>query len=286
MISKLLQQEVEREIGEGIEFSSMLSGGSINSVAKVKVKGEAFVLKWNKATLFSMFEVEEKGLHLLGMYSGELIIPKVIGLGKTASYSWLMIQYIPEHSHSSASFDAFGRALATMHRNTSAEYGLDHDNYIGSLPQKNDFQKKWIEFFRACRIEPQLSLAIDSGKLSQSISKQTERLYAKLDSIFPDEPASLLHGDLWSGNMFATHGGRTALIDPAVYYGHREMELAFTRLFGGFSPSFYSGYHEAWPVEPGFEDRIDLYNLYPLLVHVNLFGGGYIRQVEQILKPF
>ena len=286
MILDILKREVEKITKSPIQRFSMLGGGSINSVAKITCGTKSYVLKWNKATLLPMFEAEEKGLKLLQEHSDELIVPKIYGIGSVDTFSWLLMEHIPETSHTNASFFAFGEALAQMHASVSDRYGLDSDNYIGSLPQENTMQEKWLDFFRFQRIEPQLRMAVNSGKMSAAIFPKVERLYTELESIFPNEPASLLHGDLWSGNMLATEGGKTALIDPAVYYGHREMELSFTRLFGGFSSSFYDGYFQTWPLEPGFDDRVDFYNLYPLLVHVNLFGGGYIRQVEQIINPF
>jgi fructosamine-3-kinase len=179
-----------------------------------------------------------------------------------------------------------GRGLANIHKNRSPTFGLNHDNYIGSLKQSNSPTNSWIHFFIHSRINSQLKLAIDKGQLNSSHQQKFEILFKELPNLLPNEKPALLHGDLWSGNVIVDHHGNAVLIDPAVYYGHREMDLAFTRLFGGFNSEFYHSYFETFPLEPGFDNRVDIYNLYPLLVHVNLFGGSYANQVVSILNRF
>jgi fructosamine-3-kinase len=165
-------------------------------------------------------------------------------------------------------------------------FGLDHENYIGSLTQINSVKSDWLDFYINERLGYQLKMAVDHGKLGSGTVQDFEQFYVFLESFLPSEAPSLLHGDLWGGNLMIGSAGEPVIFDPAVYYGNREVDLAMTRLFGGFSSRFYETYNEEFPLLPGYEDRIDVYQLYPLLVHVNLFGGGYISQVKSILNQF
>ena len=167
---------------------------------------------------------------------------------------------------------------------SAVSFGLDHDNYIGSLAQSNKKHADWISFFMEERIRPQLKLAMDKKLIDEGTVKQFDKLFDHFDRLIPKEKPALLHGDLWNGNFLVSDSSRAALIDPAVYFGHREMDLAMTTLFGGFDSEFYRAYDEVFPLEKGFEKRVDIHNLYPLLVHVNLFGGGYVRQVKAVLN--
>ena len=286
MIPNEVADAVEKLTGKRPDAYAPLGGGSINQVFRLGSGGMDIVVKYNSARLSGMFEAEAKGLSLLREHSGDIIVPEVLASGKGSAHSWLIITHVDEGVPDRNVHARFGEALARMHRNTSPLYGLDHDNYIGSLPQSNQQEKTWKVFFHKRRILPQLKMAVESGKLSAGLLDNAERMFLKMDDLFPDEPASLLHGDLWGGNVIYSTNGKTAIIDPAVHYGHREAELAFTRMFGGFSPVFYDAYRAEWPLAPGFESRVPMYNLYPLLVHVNLFGGGYISSATAILKKF
>ncbi len=183
-------------------------------------------------------------------------------------------------------WEDFGTRLANMHRHTSDVFGLDHPNYIGSLPQSNKTQKSWIDFFVEERLEAQLRLARDAGRVERELGRWFQALYTHLPDLFPEEPPALLHGDLWSGNFMVGTDGRAAIVDPAVYYGHRYMDLGMSKLFGGFAPAFYRAYEDAYPLEKGWREGIEIANLYPLMVHVNLFGGGYLSSVKTILRKF
>lgn len=286
MIPASLKESVFEATGIKAIRSTPLGGGSINNVAAIVGEKQDFILKWNTPSLFSMFEVEAKGLDLLRKNSDSFIIPEVFGMGKNDAYSWLAISKVDSAPTSHVMFTKFGESLAALHKNHNDSWGLNHDNYIGRLPQPNTSENDWLTFFRRHRIEFQLKMAVDAGKMQASCYKKMEQMFAKLPEIIPDEPPSLLHGDLWSGNFIAAPGDKTALIDPAVYYGYREIEIAFTRLFGGFGSAFYDAYNSSYPLQPGFESRADIYNLYPLLVHVNLFGGGYVRQALSVLNKF
>ncbi len=289
MLPNTLRSHIEENIPQKIQRSVNLSGGSINEAVKLLLDdGTEIFLKWNSGKYQEMFEVEQKGLETLRNADCGFLIPNIFASGTTPDnqYTWLLLEYVDQGRSDGPFFDYFGARLAQLHSNTAGEYGLAYDNFIGRLPQKNSKIANWNEFFVTNRLEPQLSQAINSGLLDYQVGENFERLFSRLDDLIPNSPPSLLHGDLWSGNFLAAKNGDPVLIDPAVYYGHREIELAFTKLFGGFSSNFYKSYNEQWPLEPGFEDRVAIFNLYPLLVHVNLFGRAYTSQVISIINNF
>ena len=288
MLPEALLLHIQAELNASVVSARPVTGGSINQAAKLELSsGMQCFLKWNTTQSPDMFAKEAKGLGLLTNADTDLIIPKVITQGIAGNATgYLLQEFIEEGQPGPYSAQQFGQELARLHKTENDRFGLDHDNYIGSLPQSNTPHTDWISFFIEERIEPQLDRAISAGKLSSSIEIAFKNMYRLLPDIFPEEPPGLLHGDLWGGNYFYDSEGRPVIYDPAVYYGHREMELAFTRLFGGFSSAFYRSYNESHPLEPGFDERKDIYNLYPLLVHTNLFGGSYAQQVEEIVKRF
>ncbi|MBU1368123.1 MAG: fructosamine kinase family protein [Bacteroidetes bacterium] len=283
-IEKLLQSHTGKE--GLIDETSAVGGGSINSAYRLVYAGQSFFLKYNHAGRFpKMFEQEAAGLTLLRQ-SRSLHIPSVIGTGSKDQISFILLDYITEGQTNKVFWEKFGVGLAAMHKNTNTHFGLDHSNYIGSLRQENTHESSWSDFFIRHRLQPQLSLALKKGLISSKINRDFEKLFPLLPKLFPQETPALLHGDLWSGNFLCSSEGAAVLIDPAVYYGHREMDLGMSKLFGGFHPHFYAAYHEAWPLEKGWQERVDLCNLYPLLVHVNLFGSSYTSQVQSCLQRF
>ena len=214
-------------------------------------------------------------------------IPEVLAVGKMEGRHYLLMEYIDSTPPATNYWEDFGHTLAKMHlEKTSKTYGFQHDNYIGKLPQPNRSDESWIEFFILNRLEYQLNLAITNHMVSGSFIDRYRKLYELLPGLLPGEKPSLLHGDLWSGNVMVGHNGKVCLIDPAVYYGHREIELAFTRMFGGFGEPFYHAYDEGYPLVPGFEERSRIYNIYPHMVHVNRFGTSYLSGVEQVLRKY
>jgi protein-ribulosamine 3-kinase len=271
-----------------VQTTVSVSGGSINRAARLGSGKNKLFIKWNDSAPDDMFEKEAVGLNLLRSADTGLIIPEVIGFSKPGHTTpgFLVLEYIEPQRGDGIASKNLGRELARLHSHKSDRFGLDHDNYIGRLFQSNNFHDSWISFFIRERIEPQLKLAIDSGRMSNQSIRKWERLSIQLDQIFPETKPSLLHGDLWGGNYFFNYKHQPVLIDPAVYYGHPEMEISFTKLFGGFSELFYDVYATESSLETGFSKRVDIYNLYPLLVHVNLFGGHYISQVETVLNRF
>ena len=286
MIPTKLSNHLAEALNLEIIKSQSVSGGSINRAAKITTNRGDMLLKWNTNAPDDFFEKEADGLKRLATARTALRIPDVISSGKPVNSrpGFLLMEFI-EEGRSGNSFE-FGQNLAKLHQTTAGQFGLESNNYIGSLPQSNRRHDEWITFFTEERINPQIQMAVDSGKLSRGILQNWDRLSGKLNEIFPPTKPSLLHGDLWSGNYLFDSSGSGVLIDPAVYYGHPEMDLAFTKMFGGFSSEFYRGYESELPLEPGFSERVPIYNLYPLLVHVNLFGGHYTSQFNSTLRNF
>lgn len=282
MLSPAFRTAVERSIGTRIIAGSPLSGGSINSAMKLEGETENYFLKWNDAHRFpGMFEAEAAGLHLLSTNS-TFCIPQLVECGTVDHTSFLLLEFMDKGP---ADWESAGIALANMHRQPAEKFGLDHDNYIGSLRQVNTQHSTWPEFFANERILLQVQLAVEKKLLDRMDCYRAENFCTCIDEIFPKEPPALLHGDLWSGNFMFTKKG-PSIYDPAVYYGHREMDLAMTHLFGTFDDDFYNAYEELFPLEKGWRGRVQYCNLYPLLVHVNLFGGGYVSEVRSILEKF
>jgi len=287
-IVSLLEELLKSHTGNKalIEQTQAVGGGSINAAYRIRYAGQDYFLKYNQARRFpKMLELEAQGLNLLAN-SKKICLPEVIGKGEAGQTAFLLLEHIEAGYPDNNFWEVFGNELADLHSETNETFGLDQDNYIGSLPQSNTPATNWSEFFITQRLNPQLNLAAKKGLVNTKILNHFEKLYAKLPALFPDELPALLHGDLWSGNFLCDVQKKPVLIDPAVYYGHREMDLAMSKLFGGFGPRFYEAYHAAYPLETGWQERVDLCNLYPILVHVNLFGGSYVGQLQSCLRRF
>jgi fructosamine-3-kinase len=275
-------------LGQKVEIRSINPefGGNINESYKLETDQGTFFLKRNEATdLPRMFEREARGLHLLRPAS-TFKIPGVVLCGNFKEVSYLVLDYIEKGLPKSFFWQQFGTALAQQHKQSYERFGLDHDNYIGSLHQSNTYAETWAEFFTNERLMPLANMAHEKGKLEVSTVKTIEKICARLSEIFPAEPPSLLHGDLWSGNYLCTINSEPCVYDPAVYYGHREMDIAMMQLFGGFHSDCLKAYQEIYPLEKSWKQRVDICNLYPLLVHTILFGGSYGKQVKNITMPF
>jgi protein-ribulosamine 3-kinase len=269
-----------------VRFMEFLSGGCINVAVKLETTAGNFFLKFNeRADAGAMFAAEAQGLALL-REAGNLRTPEVLAQGQLAGRAYLLLEYLPPGLRTSTFWADLGRGLAGLHRHENSNFGLHFDNFIGELAQNNSPTPDGIGFFVERRLKAQAGLAFYNGLIGKELLRQLDRLCAQLPSLLPAGRPSLLHGDLWSGNVLANGTGQPCLIDPAVYYGLREAEIAFTQLFGGFEPEFYAAYQEAYPLEPGFAERAALYNLYPLLVHANLFGPAYLSGVERTLDRY
>ncbi|MBL7983816.1 MAG: fructosamine kinase family protein [Flavobacteriales bacterium] len=283
-----LGQDLERHTGKPVDIQDAVAvgGGSINDCYRLDTDAGSFFVKVDPGAAHPrMFEAEADGLRRLRA-TGTIRIPDVIAVGEASNSSFLLLEHFEQGTKGPAFWEDLGHSLARMHGHTSASFGLDRDNYIGSLRQSNTACAAWADFFITQRLEPQVKTACDRDRLGAGDALRFEQLYAQVPSLFPAEPPALLHGDLWNGNFLCDASGLPVLIDPAVYYGHREMDIAMTLLFGGFDDAFYDAYNSAWPLETGWRERVDLCNLYPLMVHVNLFGGRYVEQVRSILQRF
>jgi len=285
---KLIESEISSLTNKEYRVLSaqQLAGGDINKVYKLETNLGPKCIKINSASQFpDMFEMEMEGLGQLKRASAIQIVEPIVS-GTFNDSSFLLLEYVLTAQKQSGFWAKFGQQLADLHLSTREAFGFSGHNYIGSLTQKNDPFDTWIEFFVECRLKPQIRLALSKNLLSKSDLDSFDRFYRELDGIFPSEPPSLLHGDLWNGNYMVGPQGNAVLIDPAVYYGHREMDISMTMLFGGFPPSFYDGYNNQWSLEAGWEERIDYCNVYPLLVHLNLFGSTYLSSIRRIIKTF
>jgi protein-ribulosamine 3-kinase len=287
-LHEVLESIYERPVK--IVNSRPVGGGSINQAEVLTLSNkENIFLKTNAHPPEGFFQAETKGLDLLRQVKDGPRIPQPLGLEPGPCPRFFLMEYVEESSPNTEFDVRFAQTLARMHRHTRATHGLDHDNFIGSTVQKNTLETDGLKFFRDHRLKFQQELARDSGKLPAPLDKRLDTLCDQLDSLLDtgDEKPALLHGDLWSGNYFqAKADQRPCIFDPAVYYGLRESDLAMTQLFGCLPESFYRAYHEAFPLNPGYEDRRDIYNLYHMLNHLNLFGGSYLSSVEAIVNRF
>ncbi|MCA9904710.1 MAG: fructosamine kinase family protein, partial [Anaerolineae bacterium] len=269
------------------EAIQRVHGGDINESFCVEIGVRRYFIKINSAAPAGFFAAEQDGLFRLRA-ANRLRVPAVIAHSDGGDHlpACLVLEWLEDEPPSAAFAARFGEALALQHQITQADFGLDRDNFIGKLPQRNTPTSQWADFYRDHRIAPQTALARKRG-LSASRLGVLERLMARLPALLPNTSTpALLHGDLWRGNYMTLAGDIPAVIDPAVYFGDREIELAFTELFGGFSAQFYAAYRATFPLEPGYEERRALYQLYPLLVHYNLFGEPYGAHVEAICRRY
>ncbi len=288
--ARSLDEAVERVAGAGVQITgrSSVSGGCIANGARLDLSngGRLFV---KRATTLpgAMFDAEARGLAALRCDDGPRV-PRALAVGATGRESFILMEWIDTGRPGPGFHERFGRELARMHRSLSGDrYGFESDNFIGSTEQPNTWSDSWCGFFASQRIGFQARLARDRGRIDSRLSGSIDTIVNRMDSLLvePDHPA-LLHGDLWSGNYLCDESGTPVLIDPAVYYGHPEADLAMTELFGGFPPAFYRAYRDETPLQPGYPERRDLYNLYHMLNHLNIFGGSYLGSVRSIVSRY
>ena len=267
-----------------IDKQAHVGGGSINDAAILSgCCGRQFFIKRNTADKLDMFTAEAEGLAALALAQA-IRVPEAVCVGQAAGEGFIVMEYIHFGSGNADSHTRLGRQLAQMHSYTADEYGWYRDNTIGSTPQPNTQRRDWVKFLREQRLGYQFELANRKGAGS-TLARKGQRLLDGLGFYFDTyrPEASILHGDLWSGNYAFDSENAPIIFDPAVYFGDRESDIAMTELFGGFQPAFYAAYEAAWPLEPGYARRKKLYKLYHILNHFNLFGGGYAGQAESIL---
>ena len=276
-------------IGAGIAATlrprpeARVPGGSINECYRWESGAGPIFVKVAPARTRAMFEAESAGLEEL-RGADAVRVPEVLGIGTTETHAWLALEWIPFGPRTPAAEAALGERLALQHRRRGAAFGWHRDNTIGSTPQRNDWSEDWVAFYRDQRLRYQLELAAANGGGSD-LQRRGERLLDGLEGFFQTyrPVASLLHGDLWGGNWAADDAGTPVVFDPAVYYGDREADVAMTRLFGGFGREFYAAYAATWALDADARTRTVLYNVYHVLNHFNLFGGGYLAQARSMI---
>ena len=282
MIPKRVINWLEEEGFGGIESSRRVGGGCINNGIRIMTSGgRSFFLKTNSNAPPDMFVREVEGLEALAVPDGPRVpTPYLHGP------DFLLLEDLSPASRSSDYWEVFGRKMASLHDRTNDRFGFEHDNYIGSTPQPNSWMEDGFEFFAHRRLIFQAEMVSKRGLITSQEARQVERVSNRLWEMIPEQPASLIHGDLWGGNAMSDENGSPAIIDPAAHYGWAEADLAMTALFGGFSEKFYEVYIEARPLPSGWRERFSLYNLYHLLNHLNLFGRGYFGQVMRIVEKY
>ena len=292
-----LRKTIEAAIGLATGTTSAIvedhpvGGGCINDARRIDLEdGRVFFLKFNTGNLPGLFEREAEALNALRS-GGPLHVPAPIATGGAEGGvpAFLVLEYVLRGEQGPRFQEKLGQGLALLHRRSlSDKFGFDHDNYLGSTPQPNGWMEDWTDFWRERRLGFQLALARNNGLADAAFNRLGDALMDNLGYYLthPSEPPSLLHGDLWGGNVLANAGGEPVLIDPAAYYGRREADLAMTMLFGGFSSRFYAAYEEEWPLEPDSNVRLDIYKLYHLLNHLNLFGPGYHAGCVEIMRRY
>lgn len=265
-----------------IKNISPLAGGDINAVFLLDTSIGKRVAKVNEANRFpGMFKAEKEGLEALKS-SNTVDVPEVLGLGTTGNITYILLEYKAKAPQKTDFWNRFAQDLAALHQNTNGQFGFHTSNYIGSLPQHNGKHESAAEFYIEERLEPQFKMALENGFSFEKL----ERSLKNIAEAIPQQAPALLHGDLWNGNYITNEQGLPCFIDPAVSYGPREMDLAMMKLFGGFPEEVYLKYDEIFPLENGFSERVPLWQLYYLLVHLNIFGSSYLPQVRSILKSF
>ncbi|MFT5822289.1 MAG: protein-ribulosamine 3-kinase [Crocinitomix sp.] len=264
-----------------------VSGGDINAVYSVNYdSGKKDIIKINNASAYpKMFAKEAYGLNELRKNEA-LRVPKVLAQDELEGYQYLILENIPTGIIDTKFWHQFGQGLAKQHAISNATFGFKEDNYIGTLHQSNKQDDSWDDFLINERLIPLIKLAVDGSVINSSEGNEIERIYSAINNLWPKEKPALLHGDLWSGNYIKGQQNKPFLIDPAVYYGHREMDLGMMHLFGGFDSHLFDIYKETYALEKGWEERIKYNQLYPLLVHLNLFGRTYFKQIQAIVKQF
>jgi protein-ribulosamine 3-kinase len=278
---RVILDAIEEALGVSARWKGEGGRGPLSSNRLVETsEGRLLFVKQTRDG--STLESESRSLQLLKEV-GAIPVPEVIVTGS----DFLVMEYVERGIPSDHFAEEFGRTLARQHRATSDAYGLHYDNYCGLTPQPNGWMNHWVEFFCERRLRYQQQLLLDKNQTDPVLHRGIDRICEHLGSwLDEDESPALLHGDLWSGNFLVGANGYAVIIDPASYYGSREADLAMTELFGGFPPGFYTGYQQEWPLSQGYEQRRDLYNLYHVLNHVNLFGGGYLAQAQSLVARY
>ena len=286
-LAQLLSLSLNKEVTN--VFVKSIGGGSINQTYQLQLLpcNESFFCKINSASRFPHLFLKEKiGLQLLGK-SGVIKVPQVIACSQFEHQQLLVLEWIESGTKNKRFFGLFGEQLAALHRQTNTHFGLHENNYMGSVPQQNNPAADWCTFFAQQRLQPLVEKCVAQNLLTSTDIQLFEKLYQKLHNIFDaTQPPALLHGDLWSGNYMCSSNGEPVLIDPAVYYGHPAMDLGMTTLFGGFDAAFYESYQYHAPLPSNYKDQWAVASLYPLLIHLFLFGKNYLAGIRQTAQTY
>lgn len=292
MLSQSIQQEISSILQQkglavySIQFEP-LTGGSINHSYKMIVnRSHSYFLKINHLhPLPDLFKKEKDGLSFLTAQK-QIAIPGIIDYATFHNTQLLLMEWIPSGEKSTSFWKKFGEQLAALHHCSHSQFGFEDDNYMGLFLQHNKWQHDWCSFFIEQRLLPQIQIATQEGRLPTKDAESFHYIFKKMNSVFDNEAPCLLHGDLWSGNFICNEKSEAVLIDPAVYFGHRSVDLGMTTLFGGFDAPFYEAYHYHFPLLSGYKDQWQIANLYPLLIHLNLFGESYLPDIRKILDRY
>lgn len=281
-----LLKYISELVGSEIVEYQPISGGDISHVYRLDTKDARVVVKASAdISALKMFEAEQAGLQAIKQ-TNSIKVPEVLFCDHFEKTSFIGMEFVETRKARAHDFLRLGEQLGTLHQNTSIFFGWDENNFIGSLSQLNKKTSNWSSFYVSQRLVPQIQMAKAKGFMSDFDQRSYDKMYLVVEDLCPPVEPALLHGDLWSGNYLISSNGVPHLIDPAVYFGHGEVDLAMTQLFGGFSEIFYAAYAECHPPLPGAEERKDLYQLYYLLVHLNLFGGSYYSAVKKIVDKY
>ncbi|SMG39045.1 Fructosamine-3-kinase [Marivirga sericea] len=284
MIPELIKEFLQALHKRDIHHFALVGGGSINDAFRYSVGNEEFFVKYNNQVQ-GIINREVDGLNAIANLNC-IKTPEIIAYEKLDDYEVLVLRFINSGLRTPKAWESFGQQLAEMHLKPATYYGWYQDNFIGSLHQTNKKYEDFIDFFISERLRPQIKLAKANDYFSAEEIKKFDCLFQKLEDILPETQPSLVHGDLWSGNFMIGEEDTPFLIDPSIHYNFRETDIAFTHLFGGFDRQFYDAYNSYYPLAKGFQDRIALYNIYPLLVHLNLFGTGYYGSLMSNLNQY
>ena len=276
-----------KQLNLGIETIVPIKGGDINDAFRLESFNKKYFLKVNSANNFpNLFKKEARALDAIKK-TKTFQVPKVINVGEAGNdFQYLMLDWIESSTPTVVDWENLGKKLAKLHQNTNPQFGWTEDNYIAIILQPNKFADTWSDFYTENRIMPMMKLLQNKQLITSRQIKSAENLCKQLNDIFPEEKPALIHGDFWNGNILPNHKGEITMIDPAIYYGHREMDIAIAKLFGGFDDVFFDAYQEAHPLAPNYEERLPIAQLFPLLVHAYLYEGYYVKDVQTILKKF
>ncbi len=286
MKTERLAQYISDKLDIKVKSLHSVAGGDISAAYKLEANDKNYFIKANnKQEAERMFKTEMLGLQEIEK-SNTIAVPHVHLVDKVEDTAFILMDFVESRKPNSKDYKHFGRNMAAMHQVEQDSFGFAEDNFIGSLPQSNKNHADWAEFYWAERIESQLKFSLERESLKPADIPEKERVMKVFNQVFGDVKPVLLHGDLWGGNYLIATDGSPVLIDPAVYYGHFMVDIAMTKLFGGYDKEFYDAYHEIHPKPEYYNEQIALYQLYYLLVHLNLFGSSYRSSVVDIMQRF